>query len=197
MSGDGERRAKVERRTLEVSISGELNIDGSGRARVSTGVPFFDHMLATLAKHALFDLELVARGDLEHHLIEEVGIALGSALDAALGDRRGIRRFGSALIPMDESLASAAVDLSGRGSAHLNLGLRCDAIEGLKVEWLEHFLRSLAAASRSTIHVNLVYGMDEHHKAESSIKALARALREAIGREPRAPEEVPSVKGGL
>ncbi len=196
MSGDGRRRAKIERRTLEVGIIGELNIDGSGRAKISTGVPFFDHMLATLAKHALFDLELVAEGDLKHHLIEEVGIALGSALDAALGDRRGIRRFGSALIPMDESLASAAVDLSGRGSAHLNLGLR-NAIEGLEARHLEHFLRSLAASSRSTIHVNLVYGIDEHHKAESAIKALARALRDAVERERGAPEEVPSVKGRL
>lgn len=192
----GERKARIERRTLEVGISGELNIDGSGRARVSTGIPFFDHMLATLAKHALFDLELVARGDLEHHLIEEVGIALGSALDAALGDRRGIRRFGSALIPMDESLASAAVDLSGRGSAHLNLGLRA-AIEGLEAGHLEHFLRSFAASSRSTMHVNLVYGTDEHHKAESAIKALARALRDAVERDERAQGEVPSVKGGL
>ena len=197
MSGDGVRRAGVERRTSEVSISGELNIDGSGRARVSTGVPFFDHMLRTLAKHALFDLELTAKGDLEHHLIEEVGIALGAAVDGALGDRRGIRRFGSALIPMDESLASAAVDLSGRGSAHLNLGLSRDAIEGLGAELLEHFLRSFAASSRSTIHVNLVYGGDDHHKAESSIKALARALRDAVEREARAPGEVPSVKGEL
>ncbi len=196
MSGERARRAKIERRTLEVSISGDLDIDGSGRAKVSTGIPFFDHMLSTLAKHALFDLELTAKGDLEHHLIEEVGIALGSAIDAALGDRRGIRRFGSALIPMDESLASAAVDLSGRGFARLSLGLR-DSVEGFRAEWLEHFLRSLAMSSRATIHVNLVYGSDEHHKAESSIKALARALRDAVSMDWRIPGEIPSVKGGL
>ena len=195
MNSKSVRRSDIERKTFEVEINGKLNLDGSGKIKISTSIPFFDHFISTLAKHAHFDLELKASGDLEHHLIEDVGIALGSAVNNALGKRRGIKRFGSALIPMDESLSSAAVDLSGRGYAHINLGIVTQEVEGMKLEDLEHFLRSFALSSKSTIHINLIYGDNEHHKIESAIKALAYALRNAIIRNGRI--EIPSVKGEL
>ena len=192
------RTAKVERRTNETSIVVELTIDGRGESTVATGIGFLDHLLGTLAKHAGFDLALRCDGDLEiddHHTAEDCALALGQALDAALGERRGIARFGSAYAPLDEALARAVVDLSGRPFARVELGLAREMLGQLACENVGHVLRSLAIASRTTLHVDLLIGDNDHHCAEAAFKSVALALRQAVGR--REGASVPSTKGVL
>jgi imidazoleglycerol phosphate dehydratase HisB len=193
-----ERRGQVRRETLETRVEVALAIDGAGRVEVSTGIGFLDHMIGALARHAEFDLELACTGDLrvdDHHTAEDCALALGAALDGALGERRGIARFGWAYAPLDEALARAVVDLSGRPHAQLDLGLRRESLGGLSCENVEHVLRSLASAARLTLHADVVRGGNDHHRAEAAFKAVALALRQAVALRPG--DEVPSTKGVL
>ena len=201
MSEDGfeaPRTAIVERATGETRIELSLDLDGGGRSRIDTGIGFLDHMLTAFAKHARFDLELRCEGDLEvddHHSAEDVALALGRALGEALGERRGIRRFGHAYAPLDEALARAVVDLSGRPFARVELGLRREAIGQIATENLRHVLVSLAMAGRMALHVDVLAGDNDHHRAEAAFKALALALRDAVALD--GSDEVPSTKGVL
>jgi imidazoleglycerol-phosphate dehydratase len=192
------RTATVTRATRETSITVTLDLDGSGRGDVRTGVGFLDHLLATLSRHARFDLALTCDGDLavdDHHTAEDCALALGQALDRALGERRGVARFGWAYAPLDEALARAVVDLSGRPYADVTLGLRREAIGGLACENIPHFLRSLAMAAQLTLHVDVLKGENDHHKAEAAVKATALALKQAVARSGF--PDVPSTKGTL
>jgi len=195
---DKERRATIERETAETRIRLELCLDGTGRAEVSTGIGFLDHMLTALARHSRVDLKLGCEGDLEvddHHSAEDCALTLGAALDRALGDREGIARFGWAYAPLDEALARAVVDLSGRPHAEVELGLTKVRLGTLSAENAGHVIRSLAMAGRATIHVEVLRGENDHHKAEAAFKALALALRQAVARDGSA--GVPSTKGVL
>lgn len=192
------RKAEKSRKTKETDITLKLNIDGAGVAEVATGIGFLDHLLTTLAKHARFDLSLSCRGDLhidDHHTAEDCALALGAAIDQALGERVGIARFGSAYAPLDEALARAVIDLSGRPYAYVELGLKRDALGGLACENIGHVLRSLATAARATLHVDCLRGENDHHRAEAAFKACALALRQAVAR--TGEESVPSTKGVL
>jgi len=191
------RKAKVERKTTEVDITVKLNIDGEGKGEVETGIKFLDHLLITLAKHSLFDITVKAKGELRHHVCEDVALTLGEALQKALAEKKGIRRFGSAYVPMDDSLARVAVDLGGRAYSSLDLKLSQPQIEDLKTEDIEHFFNSLAQASKSNVHLAVLYGTNDHHKIEAAVKAFALALREAVTLESRAGFEIPSAKGVL
>jgi imidazoleglycerol-phosphate dehydratase len=191
------RQARVERKTTEVDIIIELNVDGKGKGNVETGIKFLNHLLVTLAKHALFDLTVKAKGELKHHVSEDVALTLGEALQKALAEKRGIRRFGSAYVPMDDSLARAAVDLGGRAYSSLDLKLSQPQIEDLKTEDIEHFFDSFAQTSKLNLHLTVLYGTNDHHKIEAAVKALALALREAVTLEPRMKHEIPSAKGVL
>jgi imidazoleglycerol-phosphate dehydratase len=192
------RTAVLERNTRETQISLRLDLDGSGTAAVETGVPFFDHMLDQLARHAPFDLELRCKGDLHvdtHHTVEDCGLLLGRAVHQALGDRRGIRRMASARVPMDEALAEVALDISGRPFCRAEVA---DAgSTGLPPSLVAHFLESFAAEARLTLHVRVVYGRDGHHQAEAVFKALARAFGDAVAPDPRRGGQVPTTKGTL
>ena len=193
------RRATVTRETKETRIRIELDLDTPSAPEVRTGIGFLDHMLVALATHARIGLTLECDGDLEiddHHTSEDCALALGRALDEALGDRSGITRFGSALAPLDEALSRVVVDLSGRPFAHVDLGFTREMIGSIATENITHVFQSLAIGSRSTIHVDLIRGENDHHKAESAFKALALALRSAISIT-RDPSEVPSTKGTL
>lgn len=192
------RRARVERRTAETTVIVELHLDGSGHADVRTGIGFLDHLLTALARHARFDVTLRCDGDLhvdDHHSAEDAALALGQALDRALGDRRGIARFGWALAPLDEALARVAVDLSGRPFADVNLGLTRGAIGTLSAENVPHALRSFATAARLTLHADVLKGDNDHHRAEATFKAVALALRQAVA--PSGFDDVPSTKETL
>ncbi len=191
------RKVNVERKTKEVDITVELNIDGKGAAKVETGIKFLDHLLVTLAKHSLFDLKVKATGDLKHHVSEDVALVLGEALHKVVNKGKGIKRFGSAYVPMDESLARATVDLGGRAYIIRDLQLMQPQIEDLETEDIEHFFDSLAQASKSNMHITVLYGSNEHHKIEAAVKALALALRQAVELEPRIRDQVPSAKGVL
>jgi len=195
MSG---RSATVTRKTLETEIRLELALDGEGQAEIATGIGFLDHMLASLARHARFDLKLSCAGDLQiddHHTAEDCALALGQALDQALGERRGIARFGSAYAPLDEALARAVVDLSGRPCAVIELGLQRETLGDLACENVAHVFASLATAARMALHLDVLRGANDHHRAEAGFKALALALRQAVRRE--GPDRVPSTKGVL
>lgn len=193
------RTATVKRTTRETDVEVTLDIDGSGRCEASSGIGFLDHLVASLARHARFDLTLACRGDLhvdDHHVAEDCALSIGTALDRALGDeKRGIARFGDAHAPLDEALARAVVDVSGRPFAHVDLGLRREALGGLACENVVHFLRSLATAARLTLHVDVLRGDNDHHRAESAIKATALALKAAVARTRF--DDVPSTKGTL
>ena len=194
----GGRRATVTRRTRETDVTVTLDLDGGGSADVATGVGFYDHLLSSLAHHALFDLEVRATGDLhvdEHHTVEDVALVLGSALSEALGDRVGIRRFGEGQAPMDESLAAAVVDLSGRPYAVVDLPFRGERVGELPLQLVEHALESFARTAGATLHLRAT-GRNDHHLAEAAFKALARALREASELDPRR-AGVASTKGTL
>ncbi len=191
------RTAEISRKTRETEITVRLDLDGSGVAEVATGIGFLDHMLASLAKHARFDLALTCKGDLEiddHHTAEDCALALGAAIDKALGERAGIERFGSAYAPLDEALARAVVDFSGRAYAYVKLDLKREAMGGIACENLGHVLRSLATAARATLHVELLRGENDHHRAEAAFKATALALRQAVR---VTGSGVPSTKGVL
>ena len=197
MSG---RTATVERATAETSVSVMVSLDGSGRFAIDTGLGFFDHMLSHIAKHGVFDLEVRAKGDLHvdaHHTVEDCGIALGEAFAQALGDKAGIVRAGSASMPLDEALAFAAVDLSGRPYAALDLRLLGREIGGLPPDLFDHFLESFALTLKAAIHVRTLAGVNDHHKAEACFKALARALDAACRVDPRRRGAIPSTKGTL
>lgn len=191
------REVKVERKTDEVTIVVELNVDGKGEAKVETGIKFLNHLLVTLAKHGLFDLKVKAMGELKHHVSEDVALTLGEALRTILGKKKGIKRFGSAYVPMDDSLARAVVDLGGRAYSIRNLKIIQPNIEDLKTEDIEHFFDSFAQASKSNLHLTVLYGSNDHHKIEAAVKALALALRQAVASEPRIGDQVPSAKGVL
>ena len=191
------RKVEATRKTKEVEITLELDVDGKGNADVETGIRFLDHILVTLAKHGLFDLKVKANGDLKHHISEDVALVLGEALNKAMNKGKGIKRFGSAYVPMDEALARATVDLGGRADSIRNLRLMQSQIEDLKAEDIEHFFDSLAQAAKANIHITVLYGSNEHHKIEAAVKALALALRQALTVEPRIGDRVPSAKGVL
>ena len=187
------RKATVARQTAEVSVKVELDLDGHGEGQFHTGLLFFDHLLAQLARHGLFDITISATGQDQHHLVEDVGLCLGRALSQALGDKGGIVRFGWALVPMDEALAQVAVDLGGRGYALVEAPL--GDIEGLRGDLVRHFLDTLAREGRFNLHAQVLRGLNDHHKAEALFKALARALGTASRPEPRLEGKTPSTKG--
>ena len=194
------RTATIARRTKETQIDLSLDLDGTGRATAATGVGFFDHMLDLLARHGLFDLDVKATGDLHvdaHHTVEDVGIVLGQALEQAVGDKRGIYRYGWAIVPMDESLAQVAVDLSGRPTFVFHVKFPSQTIGQFPTELVEEFLKALATSARMNLHVNVAYGSNNHHIAEAVFKGLARALRQAVEIDPRRADDVPSTKGSL
>lgn len=191
------RTATVTRRTRETDIRCTLSLDGGGEADIRTGIGMLDHLLTALARHARLDVTLHCTGDLEiddHHTTEDCALVLGQALDEALGDRSGIRRFGSAYAPLDEALARAVVDLSGRPWPEVSLGLRREMLGALATENITHLLQSLAIASRTTLHVDVLRGENDHHRAEAALKATALALRAAVARDGVG---VPSTKGVL
>jgi len=195
------REASVERATAETTVRVTVGLDGTGVSRIATGIGFFDHLLDQLSRHSGVDLEVEASGDLvvdEHHTVEDVGIMLGRALDEALGDRRGIRRYGEARIPMDETLATCALDLGGR--AWSSITPRPDPLAGASgwLELLPHFLESVAREGRITLHLDVAGAASVHHHAEAAMKSFARALRAALEPDPRlAATDVPSTKGAL
>ncbi|GAN77056.1 imidazoleglycerol-phosphate dehydratase HisB [Acidisphaera rubrifaciens] len=194
------RSATIHRETAETHIDLSLELDGSGRSEIDTGIGFLDHMLTALARHALFDLHLRAEGDLhvdDHHTTEDVGIVLGQALAQALGDKRGVTRFGHAVVPMDEALVEAAIDLSGRGFLAWSVPIERAKIGTMDTELFEEFFRALAANGLFTLHVTRRAGHNAHHLAEASFKSVARALRQAVSPDPRAAEAIPSTKGVL
>ncbi len=194
------RRAEVSRTTAETDIQATMVLDGTGRSSIATGIGFLDHMLTALAKHAMLDLTVKAVGDLHidfHHTTEDVGIVLGQALRQALGDKRGIRRYGHAMIPMDEALAEAALDISGRPFLAWSVPIERPKVGEMDTELFEEFFRAFAFNAGLTLHVTLKAGTNAHHIAEACFKALARALRMALELDPRAPDAVPSTKGVL
>ena len=191
------RRSEFNRETTEVTITGHLDLDGTGVSQVKTGLGFLDHMLGAFARHGRFDLELVASGDTEvddHHTVEDCAIVLGRALDEVLGDRNGITRFGYAYAPLDESLTRAVIDLSGRPWPEISIEFTRDAIGEVATENIIHFLNSFAVEGRMALHVDLIRGQNDHHKAESAFKALAIALRSAVS---QSDGGIPSTKGTL
>jgi imidazoleglycerol-phosphate dehydratase len=193
------RAAEIARRTAETDITLTLSLDGTGQGRRDTGVGFFDHMLDLLARHGHFDLSVQAHGDLQtgaHHTVEDVGICLGQALDEALGDRAGIYRYGQATVPMDESRASCAIDISGRGLLAFSSALAPGAIGNFDHELTEEFFRAFAANAKLTLHLTVEAGANAHHVIEATFKACARALRAAVAIDP-AESGVPSTKGTL
>lgn len=195
----GERRASVTRKTRETDIQLELNLDGTGLYEVATGIPFFDHMLESFAKHAAFDLRLRAKGDLEvdwHHSVEDVGIALGQALRQALGDARGIRRYGFFVLPMAESRVDVSLDVSNRAFLVYKVQVANDRVRDFDVSLVEDFLYAFSQNAGVDLHVELRYGKSPHHIVEAIFKGLARALRAAVELDPRI-SDVPSVKGVL
>ncbi len=197
--GTGGRKASIERKTRETSVSVRLDLDGSGKATISTGLGFFDHMLELVAGHGFFDLTVEARGDLQtggHHTVEDVGICLGSALAEAFGDKRGINRYGSMLVPMDESLVLVALDLSGRPYFAYEGGPVGEAIAGFDAGLVAEFFRALVNHARLTMHVRVLASGDLHHTIEAMFKAFGKALRQAVEADPRA-TGIPSTKGVL
>jgi imidazoleglycerol-phosphate dehydratase len=193
------RRARIERKTKETEIALALGVDGTGRSRVRTGIGFLDHMLTSLATHARFDLDVRCRGDLHvdaHHSVEDVGIVLGQALRQALGDKKGIARFGHAFCPLDEALTRAVVDLSGRPWLHFGVAFKARTVGDMPTELFEDFFWALADHGRFNLHLDLLRGRNSHHNAETLFKATARALRAAVARDPR-DAGVPSTKGLL
>ncbi len=194
------RIAQITRKTSETDISLTLNLDGTGKADIATGIGFFDHMLTALARHALIDLTVAAAGDLHidfHHTTEDVGIVLGQALVAALGDKRGIARFGNAVVPMDEALVEAAIDLSGRAYLGWQVSFARDKVGEMDTELFEEFFRAFTGNALINLHVIQKAGTNAHHVAEACFKAVARALRAAIAIDPRLGGAIPSTKGAL
>jgi imidazoleglycerol-phosphate dehydratase len=193
------RQREITRKTRETQISVALNLDGSGKSTITTGVGFFDHMLDHLARHGMLDLTVRATGDLHidaHHTVEDVSLVLGSALQQALGDKRGIYRYGWASVPMEDTLANVALDLSGRPAFVFNARFPTPKIGEFDVELVHESLRSLANTAGMNLHVNVPYGTNSHHIAEAIFKALAKSLRQAVAMDPRS-QDIPSTKGVL
>lgn len=193
------RTARINRQTRETKVDLAIDLDGKGRNTISTGVGFFDHMLDLLSRHSLIDLEVTAEGDLHvdsHHTVEDVGIVLGQAIERAVGDKKGIYRYGWAIVPMDETLAQVAVDLSGRPAFVFNAIFTGTTIGQFPAELVEEFLKALATSARMNLHVTVPYGTNDHHIAEAIFKALAKALRQATSKDARN-DDVPSTKGSL
>lgn len=194
------RIASLSRKTKETAISVSVRLDGSGKSDIKTGLGFYDHMLTALSKHSLIDIALECKGDLEvddHHTVEDCALALGAAVDKALGDKVGLVRYGSAHAPLDEALARCVVDLSGRPGSEVDLQLKREKVGEVSTEMLTHSLQSFATSARLTLHVDVLKGVNDHHKAEAAFKALALALRQAISVDSRRPSEVASTKGSL
>ncbi|WP_459698052.1 imidazoleglycerol-phosphate dehydratase HisB [Acidisoma sp. C75] len=194
------RSASLTRRTAETAITIRLDLDGSGRVTTATGIGFFDHMLTALGRHAFFDLEIAVEGDRhvdDHHTVEDVGIVLGQLILKALGEKRGIRRYGQALIPMDEALVEAAVDLSGRAALGWQVSFATGKIGSFDTQLCEEFFRALSANGLFNLHLVQKAGRNDHHIAEACFKAVARALRMAVEADPRAAGAIPSTKGSL
>ena len=194
------RRAEITRETAETAIRVALDLDGSGQGDIATGIGFLDHMLTALARHSLIDMTIVAKGDLHidfHHTAEDVGIVIGQALKKALGDKRGIRRYGASLLPMDEALAECAIDISGRPFLAWSVPFARDKVGEMDTELFEEFFRALAFNAGITMHMTLKAGTNAHHVAEACFKAAARALRQAVEPDPRAGGAIPSTKGVL
>ena len=189
------RKAEAERKTKETQVQIKVSLDGKGDSNNKTGVRFLNHILDAFATHSLIDLDVRAEGDLQHHVVEDVALILGEALNMALGDRTGITRFGHAIVPMDEALALAAVDLIRRPFASIKLELERATLEDIHREDLEHFLPSLSTTLEATIHVKILEGHNDHHKIEAAIKALAQAFQTAITLNPRRTGQLPSSKG--
>ena len=194
------RTASLERKTGETSVSVSISLDGQGVSDVDTGNGFLDHMVSQVARHGLIDITLHAQGDIQtgwHHLVEDVAIMLGRVFRQALGDARGIRRMGHAIVPLDEALAMVAVDCSGRGYAAVETTLDDTMVESLPGDLIGHFLESFAIESKINLHAKILAGVSPHHKAEVLCKALAKALRDAVELDPRAAQQVPSTKGTI
>jgi imidazoleglycerol-phosphate dehydratase len=194
------RTARITRTTSETDVSVEIGVDGTGRAEIATGVGFFDHMLDQLARHALIDLSVRAEGDRhidDHHTVEDTGIAIGMALAQALGDKRGICRYGACLLPMDDALVQAALDLSGRPYLCWDVTFSAGRIGGFDSELVREFFQALSVHGGVTLHVTRLAGINAHHVAEATFKAVARALREAVEVDPRRADAIPSTKGRL
>lgn len=194
------RTATIHRKTNETDIQLKLNLDGRGKAGIATGIRFFDHMLDLVARHGAFDLEVNALGDLDvdqHHTVEDVGITLGEAVQKALGSKRGILRAGYFLMPMDETLAAAAVDLSGRPCCVVKAKIAAERLGDFQVELMEDFFQGFAQAAKANVHLSVLYGRSSHHQIEAAFKAFARALRFAVARDQRLRKVLPSTKGLL
>ncbi len=194
------RKAAIHRKTNETDIRLKLNLDGRGRARIATGIRFFDHMLDLVARHGAFDLRVDARGDLDvdqHHTVEDVGITLGEAVLKALGSKRGILRAGYFLMPMDETLTAAAVDLGGRPYCVVNAKIAAKRVGDFQVELVDDFFQGFAQAAKANVHLRVLYGRSSHHQVEAMFKAFARALRFAVARDRRLRTILPSTKGLL
>jgi len=191
--------ATINRKTTETQIAVELNLYGSGKYNVNTGVPFLDHMLELWAKHGLFDLTVTATGDIEiddHHTVEDIGLCIGEAIDKALGEKSGIYRYGFFILPMDEALTEVAFDLSGRPFVVFNVDWQQEKIKDFDVSLVEEFWRAVGTAAKANLHINLKYGKDAHHISEAIFKAAARALCAAVAKDPRR-KDIPSTKGSL
>jgi imidazoleglycerol-phosphate dehydratase len=191
------RTAQIRRKTKETQIDLRLNLDGRGKSQISTGIPFFDHMLDLVTRHGGLDLKLKANGDLDvdqHHTVEDVSIAFGEAVNAALGNRRGILRAGYFLMPMDETLAAAAVDFGGRGFCVVRANFSARTVGGFQTELIEDFFQGFAQAARANVHLRVLYGRSSHHQVEAVFKAFARALRFAVSRDKRLRNVLPSTK---
>jgi len=194
------RKAEITRKTAETDISVKIDIDGTGRYDNRTGIGFFDHMLDQLSRHSLIDMTIACTGDRhidDHHSVEDVGIALGQALTRALGDKRGIRRYGACLLPMDDALVRTALDLSGRAWLHWDVALPTPKIGTFDTELVREFFQAFAGHGGITLHVDALHGINSHHIAEATFKSVARALREAVEPDPRRADAVPSTKGAL
>ena len=194
------RIAHVKRTTKETDIDITLNLDGTGKTDINTGVPFFDHMLDAFGRHGLFDLTVKAVGDIQvdaHHTVEDTGIVLGQALKQAIGDKRGIVRYGSSFLPMDETLVMAAVDFSGRGGCYPDLRIPAEQVGNFDTELGVEFFIAFATNADITLHVRQIAGVNSHHILEASFKAVTRALKEAVAIDPRIADQIPSTKGAL
>jgi imidazoleglycerol-phosphate dehydratase len=194
------REVKIIQKTSETDITVGMNLDGSGKCTSETGVGFFDHMLDQLARHSLIDLTVRAHGDRhidDHHTVEDVGIALGRALRDALGDKRGVRRYGSCILPMDDALVRAALDLSGRPYLVWDVPMRVERIGTFDTQLVREFFQAMSSHGGITLHVTALAGINAHHLAEAAFKSVARALRDAVEPDPRRPDSVPSTKGSL
>lgn len=194
------RSAEITRKTNETAITVSINLDGTGQSQIKTGVGFFDHMVDQLARHALIDITLTATGDLhidDHHTVEDCGIAIGQALSRALGDKRGIRRYGHFNLAMDDAQVACALDLSGRPFLVWNLPFPTQKIGTFDTELVREFFQALSTHGAITLHVDLIHGFNSHHIAEAAFKSVARALRAAVEPDPRAPSAIPSTKGAL